>query len=76
MSTLMFIAMLFTIAKILETTKMSVHGWTDEEIVRYFINTNKMGKYTYMIKSFSALKEILVILSEGSQVEKNKCHMI
>ena len=29
-----------------------------------------------MIKYFSALKEILVILSEVSQVEKNKCHMI
>ena len=29
-----------------------------------------------MIKYFSALKEILVTLSEVSQVEKNKCHMI
>ena len=34
-----------------------------------------MGKYTYMVKYFSALKEILVILNEVSQVEKNKCHM-
>ena len=37
MCTLMFIAALFTIAK-METTQVSIDGWMDKEVVVYIYN--------------------------------------
>ena len=74
----MFIAALFTIAK---TQKQPKCPSTDEQVKK------KWYLYTMEYYSFIKVKEIMpfaatwmdleiLILSEGSQTEKDKCHMI